>query len=375
MNINEKLKILGMGCKHDACSCSPAHRFEKNNPNRIGEGIGCAIYKSATPDGKPLNLFKVLYTNACNHDCKYCPNSANCSKKPVMFEQEEFAKTFMALYIRNYVEGIFLSSGIMKSPDFISEKMVSAINFLRVKYNYKGYVHLKVLPGTSRELIKMASEVADRMSINLESPNSSRLKELSSVKDLQNDIVKRQRWINDAKLRGGHSTQLVVGAANETDFEILKTINWEYENIGLQKAYYSGFIPIKKTPLELKSRTPLEREKRLYNSDFLLRSYNYDFRELKSIMIDGNLPRGDPKAHIALQNFDRPIDINQAEYNELIRIPGIGPRSAMRILDMRKKHRKITNYAELQSIGVVLKRAKQFLEVNGKRQKMLLEYN
>ncbi len=375
MEISQKLKILGMGSKHDACSCSPAHRFEKSNSERIGEGTGCAIYKSATPDGKPLNLFKVLYTNACSHDCRYCPNSTNCQKKPVMFEEEEFAKTFMTLYIRNYVEGVFLSSGIMKNADFVSEKMVSAIMLLRQKYKYRGYIHLKVLPGTSREMIKRAGELADRMSINIESPNPSRLKELSNIKDLKNDIIKRQAWINKLGLRGGHSTQLVVGAANETDLEILRTISWEYENIGLQKAYYSGFRPIKKTPLEFKDKTPLEREHRLYNSDFLMRTYKYEFREIKEIMHDGNLPKGDPKVNIAMQSFDRPIDINQAAYDELIRVPGIGPKSAMRILDLRKKHAKIRNYRELHNIGVVLKRAKQFVEVNGHRQKMLMEYS
>lgn len=374
MNTLEKLKVLGAGSRYDACSCTPSQRRETNK-QRVGDAVGCAVVRSATPDGKPVSLFKTLYTNACRYDCRYCPNSTRCSKKPVSFEPEELAKTFMTLYIRNYVEGLFLSSGILKNADYTTERMLETIALLRTTYQYRGYIHLKILPGTNRALVKQCVEVADRVSINLESPNQSRLNELSSIKTLKGDIIKRQRWMHHAHPKAGHSTQLVVGAAGESDKEILQTTAWEYREVGLHKAYYSAFSPVKQTPLSSKTRTPLEREQRLYHADYLLRTYKYPFKDIRSVMVDENLPRGDPKVHIALRFFDRPLDPNQASYEELIRVPGIGPRSAMRILDLRKKHHRITRYLQLHSIGVVLKRAKPFLEVNGKRQKMLMEFS
>ncbi|MFC1690625.1 radical SAM protein [Nanoarchaeota archaeon] len=375
MNTIEKIKVLGAGSKYDACSCYPT--FTKNsNQNRIGSTIGCSIAHSATPDGKQVSLFKLLYGNSCTHDCKYCQNSTTCKNpaKKTMFEEEELAKTFMSLYMRNYVEGIFLSSAIIKNSDYTSEKMISTINLLRNKYKFHGYVHLKVLPGTNRDLVKQATQVADRVSINIEAPNKSRLNDLSDVKDFKIDIQRRQQWIAKTAPKGGHSTQLVIGGSDETDFEILKTINTEYEELKLKKAYYSAFSPAKDTQLENKSATPLERERKLYNTDFLLRVYKYKFDDFKSIMVNGMLPKGDPKTHVARENFDGAVDINEANYKELIRVPGIGVNSALKICNLQKNKEKITKYEQLHNIGVVLKRAKPFIEVNGKRQCMLGEF-
>ena len=373
MNTSEKIRILGNGCKFDACSCYPAMRVEKTD-DRIGDGIGCSITHSATPDGKPISLFKVLYTNACTFDCKYCPNRSGCSIKKVMFGGSELAGAFMKLYVQNYVEGLFLSSGIMRDPDFTMEKMVDSVKLLREKYSYRGYVHLKVMPGASREMVKQAAEVADRLSINVEAPSQSRLKELSDVKDLKTDILRRQRWIDRTNVKAGHSTQFVVGGAGESDWEILRMADWEYKNVGLQKAYYSAFTPVCQTPLEDKPRAPVSREVSLYRGDFLLRSYKYKLSEFKDIITEeGMLPPGDPKFHIALKNMDGPADLNELDYQELIRIPGIGHLSAMRLIRMRQRE-EVTSMRQLHNMGIVLKRARPFIKVNGHSQATLKQF-
>lgn len=373
MNTAEKIQILGNGCKFDACSCMPAMRTEKTD-NRVGDGIGCSITHSATPDGKPISLFKVLYSNACNFDCKYCPSRSGCGIKKAMFQEKELANAFMKLYVQNYVEGLFLSSGISRDPDYTMENILGAVRLLREHYLYRGYVHLKIMPGTNRDLVKQAAELADRLSINVEAPNASRLKEISDMKDLKIDVLRRQRWIDRLNVRAGHSTQFVVGGADETDWEILKMADWEYREVGLQKAYYSAFTPVSCTPLETKQQVPVNREVQLYRGDFLLRSYKYRLSEFKDILTDeGNLPPGDPKFHLALHQFDRPVDVNDLSYQELIRIPGIGHVSAMRLMRTQKRE-KITSLRQLHHMGIVLKRAKPFLKINGHAQSSLKHY-
>ncbi len=377
MSTAEKIAILGNGCKFDACSCMPAMRIEKTDKtdNRIGDGIGCSIMHSATPDGKPISLFKVLYTNACTFDCKYCPNRNGCSIKKVMFNDSELAGAFMKLYVQNYVEGLFLSSGIIKDPDFTMEKILGEVRMLREKYLYRGYVHLKVMPGTNRDLIKQAAELADRISINVEAPSQSRLKELSDVKDMKIDILRRQRWVNQVGVRSGQSTQFVVGGAGESDWEILKMADWEYQNVGLQKAYYSSFTPVCGTPLEKQNQVPVNREVTLTRADFLIRSYKYPLSDLKSIISEeGMLPAGDPKYHLALAQFDGPVDVNELGYRDLLRVPGIGHQSAMRLIRLQQRKQKITHVRELQAMGVVVKRARPFLEINGHSQANLKQF-
>jgi len=364
MNTVEKLKILGAGARYDACSCYPPQYFKADN-DRIGESIGCAITHSATPDGKPVSLFKVLYTNSCIFDCKYCANRRSNNKETAIFEKEELAKTFMSLYVRNYVEGLFLSSGIIKDSDYTAELMLGAVSLLRNKYKFKGYIHTKILPGTSECLIKQIAECADRISINLEAPNNSRMKQLSSNKDYKIDILRRQRWMRSLNVSAGRSTQFVIGAADENDEEILDMANWEYKNMRLQKAYYSAFNPVQNTPLETHDKTPLTREVKLYRADFLIRSYKYDLKEIKSIMANGMLPEGDPKLNIALASMDSPIDLNRASYSELLKVPGIGHRSSQRIMELQRNHVKIENFEQLRNIGIVLKRARNFIKMKG----------
>ena len=368
MDVMQKVKILGEASKFDSCASSSSNRKAKGN-DRIGNAVGCGICHAFTQDGRCISLFKTLYTNACVHDCKYCQNTT--CKNVTMYDPEELAKVFMKLYVRNYVEGLFLSSGVMKDANHTTEKMLEAVNLIRNKYNFQGYVHFKVLPGTNYELIKQASEIADRLSVNLEAPNKSRMSEISSVKDYKIDILRRQAWIKRMKLHSGQTTQLVVGASDETDMEILKMIDWEYDNVNLKRGYYSAFVPVEKTKLEFKDRTPLQREHRLYNVDFMMRKYGIRLKEFKEVMDDGMLPKEDPKVVLAREYFDGPVDINSADFNTLIRIPGMGPSSVQRVMALQRKGTKITKNEQLHNIGVVLKRALPFIKIDGKYQSRL----
>ncbi|MBT4352252.1 radical SAM protein [archaeon] len=361
MDVLEKAKILGTAGKFD--SCGP-----KSCEVNINSGLG-GIYH-AKAENKNCKIFKTLIDNSCTFDCKYCSNSTSCKTKKTAYKQEELPKLFNYLNKTMDVDGLFLSSGVSGTADKATQKMIDSVKILRNKYNYKGYVHFKVLPGTSYELIKQASELANRMSINIESPNKTIMSELSSCKDYKTDILRRQAWISKMNLSSGHTTQMIVNNIS-TDKDILKMVDWEYENLKPKRVYYSAFKPIKGTPLENEKATKISRQNFLYNTDFLMRDYGYKLKEFYSIMDDEMLPIQDPKLAIAMQNFDSPIDINESNYEELIRIPGIGPKSAKYI---STKKEKITKYEELQKIGIRLNRAKPFISVNGKKQMMLNQF-
>jgi len=392
LNTLQKLKYLGAAAKFDICQSSYSYRKVKNK-KRIGNVVPSGVCHSILPDGRLVCLLKVLFTNKCVMDCKYCFNSA-CIKNSTSliktsFEPEELSELFLNFYIRNYVEGLFLSSSICSDLEKTMENMIETAKILREKYKFEGYIHLKILPGAPYSLIKEAAQIADRISINLEAPNKSRFAELSSTKDYKNDILKRLAWIKGLKLKkeytnegkkyipSGFTTQFVVGAAGETDLEILKMSNWAYQKLKLNRSYYSAFKPIKNTPFENKIPTPSIREHRLYQCDWLLRIYKFDFKEIY-FNDKGFLPLDkDPKIYTALKFYKDlfPIEINEASYEELIRVPGIGPISAKRIIKYRmKKNTKITKFTQLLNMGVVLKRAKPFIKVNGRRQSVLDEY-
>ena len=339
------------------------------------------------------------------------------------FTPEEYARTFMKLYSMNVVEGVFISSAVCGSADQTTEEMLEVIRLLRFKYNFGGYVHFKCLPGVSQYLLKEAISLSDRISINTEASTKDFLSEIADQKDFNNDILTRQRWLKqirikhndealkelrdieqDSKLRyqekmikdrrengykkfrwdgapilnSGQTTQFVVGAAeNESDYDLLKRIDWGYREIDLRRAYFSSFIPIEGTPLGGKQAASLSREHRLYQSDWLLRIYHYKLTDLEDVFNEeGNLPRGDPKIHLAKEYFkDRnPVDPNQASYQELLRVPGIGPISAKRIINLQAKNFEFKRRQDLKSVGVVLKRAEPFLLVNGQNQTTLNKY-
>lgn len=362
MNTLDKAKILSSAGKYD--SCGP-----KMCEVNVNKGLGSIYHAKA--EHKTCRIFKTLMDNNCSFDCKYCQNSNHCTKKTkARYEPEEFASLFNYLNKNMDVNGLFISSAISKNPDKVTEDMIDAVSIVRKKYNFKGYVHFKVLPGTGKDMIKRASEISDRMSINIEAPNKSVMSELSNCKDYKNDLLKRQRWISKLNLMSGQTTQIIINDL-ATDKEMLKTIKIQYEEIRLKRVYYSAFSPVKGTPLENEKACDKKREARLYNIDFLSRTYNYKIKEFEDIMHDGMLPREDPKLALAKKNFDSPVDINEAEYDDLIRVPGIGPVTAKRIL---KRKKNINSYSELDKLGGFVKRAKPFINIRGKRQKMLCEF-
>ncbi|VVB99667.1 Biotin synthase [uncultured archaeon] len=381
MNTLEKLQVLGAGTKWDACTPGRSQRRPEGD-SRIGAPYGAGVCKSFTPDGRCVSLLKVLQTNVCVHDCKYCMHSTNCRwQKKAEFDAEELAKLFMNMYLGNYVEGLFLSSGVVGNETRAFEKMHRTVEILRGgKYNYQGYIHLKVMPGADPSHIKALAEVADRVSLNAECPNSEAFSEICTTKDYGIDIERRLRMINHVKgqneITSGVTTQMVVGAAGETDRDYLDALERMYLDFGLKKAYFSAFDPVQGTPLEKEKGTPLRRENFLYRVDWLLRFYHFDFREVKTLVDeDGMMPLNiDPKVNFALHNPEKfPVDINSAGIDELLHVPGIGVQGAQRILKMRE-HCHIRGVDELKATGITLSRAMPFLQVNGARQSNLTQF-
>ncbi len=359
----EKLGALGEGTRHDVC----ASTFSPRSPALPG------ICHAFAHDGRCVSLFKTLYTNYCGHQCNYCTNAANCSRKTRAFSYtpEELVGITLSLYRSNYIEGLFLSSGSGRNEDFIMEKMIDTARILRQKHGFEGYIHLKILPGADRSHIQEAMEVADRVSINLEAASASRMNEISATKDYESDILQRQRYIRDLiskeNLPAGQTTQLVVGASDESDEEIFKRVHYEYQEIGVRRAYYSAFSPQKGTNFAAREPQPLWREHRLYQMDWLYRVYSFHPREIRHAFDEnGFLLNSDPKIAIARELMDSPVDPNTASYQELLRVPGIGPRSAQRIVALRRR-RPVAGKAELASLGVMIKRAAPFLKINGWR--------
>jgi putative DNA modification/repair radical SAM protein len=365
----DRLRTLGEGTRHDVCASTFSPR---DNPLP-------GICHAFTQDGRCVSLFKTLYTNYCTHQCSYCTNAANCNSKASAFSYtpQELAAITLTLYRSNFIEGLFLSSGAGRDEEIVMEKMVETARLLRQKYAFSGYIHLKVLPGCSRDHIQQAMQLADRVSINLEAASPSHMNEICATKNYESDILQRQRYIRDIKLErsdeqkailpAGQTTQLVVGAAGETDEEIFKRIRYEYREIGVRRAYYSAFSPQPGTPFEKRKSQPLWREHRLYQMDWLYRVYRFQPAEIGHAFDEnGFLGNADPKMAIAREFMDGPVDPNKAAYQELLRVPGIGPRSAQRIVAFRNRKR-IEAKSELAALGVRIKRAAPFLKINGWR--------
>ena len=363
MDILQKAKILGNAGRYD--SCGPK-QCEVNVKNSL-KGLYHA--KSENPN---CIMLKTLMTNACNMDCKYCPNSTYCEKKNIVsYKPEELQMVFNKIRKEHNAQGIFLSSGIMGNADKSTEKMIEAIKLIRKNFN--GYVHFKVLPGTSYELIKEASELSNRMSINIEAPNKSIINELSTTKEFKKDILKRQAWIKN--LNVSQSTQMIVNELM-TDKEIVNMVDWQYKKMELKRVYYSAFKPIKGTPLQNKLPESIKRENRLYNVDALFRIYNYKKKEFLSIMDNGMLPKIDPKLAIANELFKERLEINDISFNELIKIPGIGLKSAEKIINFREKNKfkSFNDFNKKLNLGSYFEKAKPFLTINGEKQKLLMDY-
>jgi putative DNA modification/repair radical SAM protein len=380
MEIDEKLRILTGAAKYDvSCSSSGSNRNSKKGD--IGSVATSGICHSFTPDGRCISLLKILLTNYCIYDCSYCINRRSNDIERASFTADEIVNITMNFYRRNYIEGLFLSSSIINSPNFTMELLTTVVDKLRNEHNFRGYIHLKAIPGADKELIKKAGSLVDRMSVNLELPSSESLKLLAPEKskddilkpmgDIKNNIItnkyERMKYKNSPIfVPGGQSTQLIVGATKESDLNILNLTENLYNKFDLRRVYYSAYIPVNSggNLPELKN-PPTLREHRLYQGDWLLRVYGFKADELlneKNPNFDINF---DPKTTYALNNIHLfPIEINKAPYETLIRIPGIGIRGAKKIVSARRL--TALDFFDLKKLGIVIKRAQYFITCRGK---------
>ena len=369
MNIEEKLSILAESAKYDAsCSSSGSNR---KNEGGMGNGHISGICHSFTSDGRCVSLLKILMTNACMYDCKYCINRKSNNIKRAILTPEEIANLTINFYKRNYIEGLFLSSAIIKDADYTMKLIIEAIYLLRNKYKFNGYIHTKCIPGSSKYLIDELGKLSDRMSANIELPSNNNLKLLAPDKKSNNIFgamseIKNERENNRRFVPAGQSTQMIIGASDDNDYQIINLTEGLYNKFDLKRVYYSAYVPVNvdrnlpaiKTP-------PLKRENRLYQADWLLRFYGFKANELLTPKNPNFNLLIDPKANYALNNIDNyPIEINTADYKDILRVPGIGVTSAKRIMMTRKVAH--LDFDTLKRIGVVLKRAKYFITCDGK---------
>ncbi len=375
--IREKLNILADAAKYDV-SCSSSGGTRKNDNKGLGDSHASGICHTYTEDGRCVSLLKILLTNHCIFDCAYCVSRKSNDIERAAFTVEEVVSLTVNFYRRNYIEGLFLSSGIFKNADFTMERLLRVVKKLRLEERFNGYIHLKTIPGASDELIKEAGIYADRMSINLEMPTESGLKLLAPDKShqdvirplmlVQNQIIqfKEEKKLIKSVPRfvpAGQSTQMVIGATPETDKDIMHTADAFYRNFALKRVYYSGYIPIShdnRLPVP-GTQPPLIRENRLYQTDWLMRFYGFDVRELLN---DANPHLDidiDPKLSWALRNLQYfPIDLNIAAYEMILRVPGIGLGSAKKIVQARQFGS--LRIDQIKKIGVAYNRAKYFIK-------------
>ena len=373
----EKLQILGGMASDDILS-------QPQNGRNSGTSRGPysdpkknpvpGVYKASMPNGKHINLMRVMFTDFCKMDCAFCPNSHWVPRKRYAFKVDELARTFMELHSRHTVDGLFLSSGVAGSGSKTTGRLVKVVEKIRQKYGFKGYIHMKVMPGTERQYVEAAYRLGTRLSVNIETPTAEMMRKLSAMKDLERDILAPMRWIDgltrsDTNGAVGQATQMVVGAADESDWDIFQRIHQLYTDWNLKRVYYTAFRPVRHTPLEEHPHTPLGREHRLYQVDWLKRIYRFSNEELKLAFDKGGfLPLDfDPKTSIAVENLDAfPLDVNSATREQMLRVPGVGPTSAHRILQTRRRH-SIDTWRDLEAMGVVRKRASSFLVFPGQR--------
>ncbi|MDH7912378.1 putative DNA modification/repair radical SAM protein [Winogradskyella sp. SYSU M77433] len=374
--IQEKLKILADAAKYDV-SCSSSGSKRTNTNKGLGDSSGMGICHSYTEDGRCVSLLKILLTNHCIFDCAYCVTRKSNDIKRAAFKVQEVVDLTINFYRRNYIEGLFLSSGIFKNADYTMERLVAVAKKLRKEENFNGYIHLKSIPGASDELMREAGLYADRLSVNIEIPTESGLKKLAPDKNRE-DFIKPMAKVKNEIIQykaekkiirstpkyapAGQSTQMIIGASGENDFQIMQTSNHFYRNFNLKRVYYSGYVPISyddRLP-KIGSEVPMLRENRLYQTDWLMRFYGFDVSEILNEQhqhLDLDI---DPKLSWALRNLHEfPVDVNTADKRMLARIPGLGMRSVHKILNARRFRR--LNWEHLKKIGVALNRAKYFM--------------
>ncbi len=387
METLDKLKILADSAKYDA-SCSSSGSNRKNKNNGIGNGNISGICHSWGADGRCISLLKILFSNACIYDCKYCINRCTNSVKRATFTPKEVADLTINFYKRNYIEGLFLSSAVIKSPDTTMELLIKTVSILRNEYHFNGYIHCKSIPGCSKELIDKLGVLVDRLSINIELPSNDSLKLLAPQKEkdgiltpmtyVSNNI--KQNKLEKSKFKpnfvpAGQTTQLMVGATPESDLKILQLSEGLYQKLDLKRVYYSAYISVNHDKnLPTLESPPLLRENRLYQADWLLRFYGFKANELLDESHPNFNPILDPKCDWALRNINQfPIEINHADYFTLLRIPGIGVISAKKIIRARRAF--LLDFEALKKLGVVLKRAKYFITCKGKYYDKVYKFN
>jgi putative DNA modification/repair radical SAM protein len=375
MDLERKLAILADAAKYDAsCASSGAVKRHASPGKGMGSTTGMGICHSYTPDGRCVSLLKILLTNFCLYDCVYCVNRRSSSTPRARFAVEEVVNLTLSFYRRNYIEGLFLSSGIIRCADYTMEQLVEVARQLRVEHQFQGYIHLKTIPEASAELIEAAGRYADRLSVNIELPSNAALMNLApekSERSIKKTMAAIRVKLDESKEGGkrapnfapaGQSTQMIVGADGSSDMDILDTADTLYRSYGLRRVYYSAFSPIPHSSTRLPNRAPpLMREHRLYQADWLLRHYGFSVSELSDSRPDGDLHLAqDPKTAWALANRALfPVDVNTAERERLLRVPGLGVRVVDRIVSARRQRR--LKWDDLKALGAGLKRARHFL--------------
>ncbi|MGI6007411.1 MAG: putative DNA modification/repair radical SAM protein [Ruminococcus sp.] len=421
LSIKDKLNILADAAKYDAaCTSSGSSRHGKKG--FLGNSVAAGVCHSFSSDGRCISLLKILYSNECIYDCKYCVSRRTNDRPRATFTPDEICQLTIEFYRRNYIEGLFLSSGVFRSPEYTMEKIYQTVRLLRTVYRFNGYIHVKAIPGAPEELLTLTGFLADRMSINLELPTEESLRALAPHKSFQTifrpmkqmaggiaaarlaagSSAAMERHHSNQYLKGsifrtpsleshrvrpddapkdfslilkkeqtpfipaGQSTQMIIGATPENDYQLLKTAQTLYRRFDLKRVFYSAYIPVNEESClpSLETEVPLLREHRLYQADWLLRFYGFQADELLSPDRPDFNPLLDPKCDWALRHLEYfPVEINQASFETLMRVPGIGSKSASRIVNARRF--RSLDFSHLKKIGVVLKRAKYFITCSG----------
>ena len=381
MSVMEKLKILADAAKYDV-SCSSSGSSRRNDGTGIGNTLAAGICHSFAADGRCISLLKILFTNECIYDCRYCINRRTNDVPRASFTPDEVCSLTMEFYRRNYIEGLFLSSGILYSPDYTMELICETLHKLRTVHRFQGYIHVKAIPGADPALIQRAGYLADRMSVNLEmataeglremAPNKHRSNILKPMRQIQNGIAQNQNELTLYRhaprfCEAGQSTQMVIGALPESDYQILSVAESLYDKFSLKRVYYSAFVNVNgdKSLPAVESGPPLLREHRLYQADWLLRFYDFRADELLTKERPNFNMEIDPKADWAVRHLEHfPVEVNSADYKMLLRIPGVGVKSARRIVAARRFGG--LTFDDLKRMGVVLKRALYFITCGGR---------
>lgn len=381
MDLFDKLKILTDAAKYDA-ACTSSGVDKKAAAGGIGSAAACGICHSFAGDGRCISLLKVLMSNACVYDCQYCVNRRSNDTPRATFAPRELAELTIQFYRRNYIEGLFLSSGVVKNPDYTCEHMIEVLRILREEYRFNSYIHAKAIPGADSALLARLGTLADRISVNIELPSQNSLKLLAPDKSkhsilapmgyIQNRIQENSteivRYRHAPKFApAGQSTQMIIGATPETDFQILNLTQALYRKYRLKRVFYSAYMPVSTSALlpAKGTKPPLLREHRLYQADWLLRFYGFSAGELLDEGHPNFNPFIDPKCDWALRHMEMfPLDVNRAPYSDLLRVPGIGVKSARRIVAARRTGP--LRFDGLKKLGVVLKRAQYFITCSGK---------